>query len=58
MQIKPIRSRLAKVFTVLVGLAFFEVILQGFLFSGWYSRGDSTYLDLHRVAEDHAAFAP
>ena len=50
MQNNPTRPRLARIFTVLMGLAFLEVILQGFLFSGFYSRGDRTYLDIHGMA--------
>ena len=44
------RPRLAKIFTVLMGLAFLEVILQGFLFSGFYAKGNATYIDLHGMA--------
>ena len=50
MQNNPTRPRLAKIFTVLMGLAFLEVILQGFLFSGFYSRGESAYIDIHGMA--------
>lgn len=50
MQDNVTRPRLAKIFTVLMGLAFLEVILQAFLFSGFYANGNPTYIDLHGMA--------
>ena len=44
------RRRVAVAYTWLMGIATFEVILQGFLFSGFYARGQVGFLDTHGVA--------
>ena len=50
------RLRLARAYTVVMGLAFLEVILQGFLFSGFYSRGDGTWIDVHGIAGEMTGY--
>ncbi len=54
MQNHATRPRLARIFTVVMGLAFLEVILQGFLFSGFYAQGNATYIDLHGMVGELA----
>ena len=46
----PVAYPNTRAYTVVMGLAFLEVILQGFLFSGFYSRGDGTWIEVHGIA--------
>jgi hypothetical protein len=50
MQHDMLRPRVTRLYTALMGLATPEVILQGFLFSGFYSRGNKTWIDVHGIA--------
>ena len=42
--------------TVLVAAATAEVVLQGFLFSGFYGRGDAAFLTAHGVAGELTSY--
>ena len=44
------RRRLATIYMWLAGIATAEVVLQGFLFSGFYGRGEQTFIDIHGYA--------
>ncbi len=44
------RPQAAAVYVWLTGLATFEVVVQGFLFSGFYSKANRDWLDVHGIA--------
>ena len=44
------RRRLASIYMWIAGFATVEVVLQGFLFSGFYGRGEQTFIDIHGYA--------
>ena len=47
------RPRVARVYLVLIALATLQVIVQAFLFAGFYSEGGKTsFLDAHGVGAD------
>ena len=44
------RTRVAVAYTWLLGIATAEVVLQGFLFSGFYAQIESAFLEAHGIA--------
>lgn len=44
------RRRLGVAYMWLMGIATFEVVLQGFLFSGFYAQGQKAFIDIHQIA--------
>ena len=46
----PLRSRTARAYTWLLGLVTLEVVLQAFLFSAFYGRGEAGFIDAHGIA--------
>ena len=50
------RPRAGMVYAWLMGLATLEVIVQGFLFSGFYSQGESVFLDIHGIAGEMTGY--
>ena len=47
MQVQIARRRVPVAYTLLMGIATIEVVLQGFLFSGFYEGGRPGFLDTH-----------
>lgn len=50
------RRGAAVVYTWLAGLLTLEVVLQGFLFSGFYARSEAGFIDAHGWAGEIAGF--
>ena len=44
------RPRVARAYAWVMGLATFEVVVQGFLFSSFYARGESGFIEAHGYA--------
>ncbi len=51
MQTQITRRPIAMAYTLLMGLATTEVVLQAFLFSGFYAKGRIGFLDVHEWRE-------
>ncbi len=50
---QPIRwPRVARAYAVLIALVPVTVVLQGFLFAGFYSEGEKGFLNVHGAVAD------